>query len=142
VQYVVFKIKSFVTSFIVFWHFSSVLWCPLRFPSKYDVLFIFTAICFVGGWRFILFTKVFIFIYALCCPTRFPYHIQLLVKEGKTIQMPKENEQKTNDSPQNTMKNTTNRAPSWTRGRSHVLQNSKQSLLCKRHCDSCFKSGN
>jgi hypothetical protein len=127
---------------LVFRHFSSVLWCPLRFPSKYDVLFIFTAICFVGGWRFILFTKVFIFIYALCCPIRFPYDIQLLVKEGKTIQMLKENEQR-----QTIVHTTLWRIQQMEhqvghRGRSHVLQNSKQFLLYKRHCDSCFKLGN
>jgi hypothetical protein len=30
--------------------FSSVLWCPLRFPHKNDVRFVFTSSCLYEGW--------------------------------------------------------------------------------------------
>jgi hypothetical protein len=45
-----------VVKLYVFTFFSSVLWCPLRFPRKNEVLFIFILICYVLLMFLYLFT--------------------------------------------------------------------------------------
>jgi hypothetical protein len=43
--------------------FSSVLWCTLRFPRNNDVLFVFTPICYIGGFMFYLCFILYLFTY-------------------------------------------------------------------------------
>ena len=42
----VFHLFSFCVTYMCLYGLSSVLWCPLRFPHKNDVQFIFTSSCF------------------------------------------------------------------------------------------------
>jgi hypothetical protein len=69
-----------------FYVLSSVLWCPLRFPHKNDVRFVFTSSCVclrivVSNTFFVVF---FFVLCTLCCQFLWIVHFWLSVKTNRT----------------------------------------------------------